>query len=93
MKNAVINLMQKAGVLTVSSDDMKNSTNEAATSIGHINGAANELATTATSTAENVTDISMRMSDVQSVMEQSMDSAKALTIFPEVQQRSVMQVP
>ena len=79
VRNAVVNLMQKADVLSVSSDDMRTGTSETANSMEHINGAAGELATTATSTAENVTDISMRMQDVQAVMEQSSNSANSLS--------------
>ena len=78
VRNAVINLMQKAGVLTASSGDMQDSTNQTASSMEHINGAASELANTATSTAENITDISMQMQDVEEVMEQSMENTKTL---------------
>ena len=79
VKNAVINLMQKAGVLSESSDMMRTNTNKTANSMGHINGAASELANTATSTAENITDISMQMQDVESVMERSIQNTAALS--------------
>ncbi|MCR5397432.1 MAG: methyl-accepting chemotaxis protein [Lachnospiraceae bacterium] len=78
VRNAVVNLMQKAGVLTTSSGDMQDSTTQTASSMEHINGAATELANTATSTAENITDISMRMQDVEEVMETSMTNTKTL---------------
>lgn len=78
VRNAVVNLMQKAGVLTTSSGDMQDSTSQTASSMEHINGAATELANTATSTAENITDISMRMQDVEEVMETSMTNTKSL---------------
>lgn len=79
VKNAVVNLMQKAGVLTDSSGIMQENTNVTASSIGNINLAANELARTASSTAENVTEISMRMSDVEHVMEQSIQNTQTLS--------------
>ncbi len=79
VKNAVVNLMQKAGVLSESSGVMQDNTNATASSIGSINIAATELARTATSTAENVTDISMRMQDVERVMEQSSKNTAALS--------------
>ena len=79
VKNAVVNLMQKAGVLTESSGVMQDNTNATASSIGSINIAATELARSATSTAENVTDISMRMQDVETVMDQSMKNTATLS--------------
>ncbi len=79
VKNAVINLMQKAGLLSESSGHMQDNTNATASSIGSINLAATELARTATSTAENVTDISMRMHDVERVMEQSSKNTSTLS--------------
>lgn len=79
VKNAVVNLMQKAGVLSESSDTMQTNTNMTASSIGNINMAASELARAATSTAENITDISMKMSDVEQVMDQSIRNTAALS--------------
>ena len=78
VRNAVINLAQKAGDLSDSSGNMQDSTTQTASSMEHINGAATELANTATSTAENITDISMRMQDVEEVMETSMTNTKTL---------------
>ncbi|MCR4675407.1 MAG: methyl-accepting chemotaxis protein [Lachnospiraceae bacterium] len=78
VRDAVENLMDKAGVLTESSGSMRTNTNETASSMEHINGAANELANTATSTAENITDISVKMADVEEVMEKSMENTKVL---------------
>lgn len=79
VKNAVVRLMDKAGVLTESSGVMQNSTDHTARSMGHINGAASELASTATSTAENITDMSIRMQDVEEIMEQSMEYTSSLS--------------
>ncbi|MCR5452847.1 MAG: methyl-accepting chemotaxis protein [Lachnospiraceae bacterium] len=79
VKNAVMKLTDKAGILSRSSEEMQTNTNRTASSIGHINGAASELANTATSTAENITDISMQMQDVEEVMSLSIDNTSALS--------------
>ncbi|MCR5469264.1 MAG: methyl-accepting chemotaxis protein [Lachnospiraceae bacterium] len=79
VRDAVVRLIQKAGDLSQSSGDMQDNTNQTAQSMGHINGAASELANTASSTAENITDISIQMQDVESIMEQSITNTKMLS--------------
>ncbi|MCR4892786.1 MAG: methyl-accepting chemotaxis protein [Lachnospiraceae bacterium] len=79
VKGTVVSLVAKAGDLSNSSGSMRQSTDLTATSMDQINRAAGELANTATSTAENITDISMQMQDVEDVMNQSMQNTAALS--------------
>lgn len=79
VKNAVVELMGKAGLLNESSERMQKNTDTTTTSILHINSAASDLANTATSTAENVTELTHQVQDVELIMEQSSENTNALS--------------
>lgn len=75
----ITGIKQSAMSLEESSQKLGNSTNEASDSVANIATAVGELATTATQQAEDVEQISSRMSELLTVMEKSEACTSTLT--------------